>query len=185
MDGTGGPNTGRSVIPQSHAMHRDQPAAWNCYYHLYSREAISTSEKKEETFSPGLSKPMAYQDMDLRTETNILTHCFVPLAVLWPGHSMPLQDVHGYRCQPTQMVHTLFHKCFTQLQQLKKSFGPSIISMFGLGHPHTHTHCPHTTRGVYVCLCWTRSPLSPHLSGSKNKTTVKLVANSGPELSRY
>lgn len=51
----------------------------NPYHHLYSREANSTTEKKEEAVSPGLPMPMAYQDMDLRTDKNVLTHCFFPL----------------------------------------------------------------------------------------------------------
>lgn len=43
---------------------------------------------------------MAYQDMHLRTETNMLTHWIFPLAfALWPDNSMSLQDDHGYGYQ--------------------------------------------------------------------------------------
>lgn len=158
-------------------MHRAQLAWILTTMCMYSGEAISASEKKEEVVSPVLPRAMAYQD--IRTETNTLTPCFVRPAALWPilaGCSRICVSVSQLR------RHALFHKTFTQLQHLRKSFGPWIITMFGLSHPHTHTHCPHTMRWVYICLCWTCSPLSAHLSGSK---TVKLVANSGPELSRF
>lgn len=109
----------------------------NPYHHLYSREAISTSEKKEAAVSPGLPMPIVYQDRDLRTEINMVTHCFFPLAALWPNRS--LQDVQGYGYQlpnsdGPHIVPQVLHPAATSEEKL----WPMDNTVFGLGHQHTH-----------------------------------------------
>lgn len=50
---------------------------------------------------------------------------------------------------PTQMAHGWFHKRSTQMQHLKKSFGPWIIAMSGLD-TNTDTLSPHHNVSLHL-----------------------------------